>query len=501
MQLNAYLIEILLPLIVIVPITMALVMVFFKNNKISYILTNLTTLFLVVFSLLILYFLKDNNVYHYFFGSFIAPFGIEYKVDYLNAVFIVLISVIAFLVSLYNYKLTIYQVGFNRYYLFNVVFLLNIAGFMGIIATNDAFNLFVFIEISALTSYILISMSSTKKAYLSAFNYLIIGTIGASFYVFGIGFLYVLYGTLNITTLALSIQQASFNYALAIGMLFIFVGLIIKIAVFPLAFWLPSVYKNAPVSATAFFSGVSSKTSIYVFIKIIIIMLGINNSIKVDTLLQITAVLALCSSFVFGLWATKTNNFKELLALSSLSQIGFIMLALAINTTQASSAALLLIVAHALVKVSLFLLAGILQVQFGTTNLNKLQGVGHKIPVTFFAIVFGVFSLIALPPSLMFFAKLQLIYALISSQLYVYTALVLVASVISLGYGFKVLFHLWQTSIKPTEQQNTNIAVNNVPFYMYLAVFIIIAINITLTFMPNVVFNIINIISNNSLQI
>ena len=154
------------------------------------------------------------------------------------------------------------------------MFLLTFVGSLGILITNDAFNLFVFLEISSLTTYILIALSKNKESTLASFNYLIIGTVSASFYVFGIGVLYMMFGTLNIESLITAMIDAPVNPLFVLAITLLSAGILIKIAIFPLAWWLPKSYSTAPSVVSAFLAGTASKVSIYMFLKISIKVSG-----------------------------------------------------------------------------------------------------------------------------------------------------------------------------------------------------------------------------------
>jgi multicomponent Na+:H+ antiporter subunit D len=485
----------LLPLIVNFPLFMAMLLIIVRHKITNYIITIFTTFIVLLISVFLLVNIDLLDSLHYYFGNFLSPFGIEYRVELLNLFFIFLLSLVAFIVSIYNLKPTLLEINNKKYYLFNVIFLLCYTGLLGILTTNDAFNLFVFLEISSLSSYILISMNRNKHALLASFNYLIIGSIGASFYVFGIGILYAFYGTLNISTLTYAIENAStIPAAVNVSFLLIIIGILIKIALFPMFLWAPNVYNFSPFTASAFLASVSGKVAIYVFIKIVLIFLSVTSFFNMHTILNAISILAVFSMFIGGYLAFKQDNLKKLFAFSSLAQVGFIMFALSLNTVDAMSVALFLVFTHALIKLGLFLIAGIINIKFGSYNLNDLSGHAIKSKFIFFMLVFFMLSLASIPGTAMFIAKFNLILATINNQNYIFSVLIILASILSFLYSFKVIYKFWYRP-KNLQDIDENLIVHKAPFYSILAVIIVFIINVAIIIYPDFLINITNYIA------
>ena len=475
--------DFLLPLIVGIPLFMALIIIFIRNNFLSWIISVLTTLIITAISIFILFTFNLKPV-SYYFGNFLPPVGIEYKIDLLNLFFIVIVSVIALLSIIWAKNAIVKEIGKEKTYLFYSMFLLTFVGSLGILITNDAFNLFVFLEISSLTTYILIALSKNKESTLASFNYLIIGTVSASFYVFGIGVLYMMFGTLNIESLITAMIDAPVNPLFVLAITLLSAGILIKIAIFPLAWWLPKSYSTAPSVVSAFLAGTASKVSIYMFLKIIIIMVGRANSIDLTSLLNLIIVLSVCSMFVYGFIAIKQDNIKMLLAFSSLSQVGFIMLGIGILNPDSINASLFIILSHALVKTGLFLCVGNLLFQFNSTNLSDLAGLSRKAPFTFFAMVFLLLSLAGIPATSGFWGKLYLIISSFHSTYWFLAIAVILASVLSFFYAWKIIKILWDRSI-PNTFEYTN---NKIPLFMNIVIACIVVCNIILTIYPGVIY-------------
>ncbi|MCB1965590.1 MAG: monovalent cation/H+ antiporter subunit D family protein, partial [Candidatus Accumulibacter sp.] len=194
----------------------------------------------------------DTGTIRYELGDWLAPWGIVYVVDKLNAFILVIVSSVALVAMPFALRSAASEIEAERLYLFYTMFLLCLAGLLGITITGDAFNLFVFLEISSLSSYTLISLGRDRKALHAAFQYLIMGTIGATFYLIGVGLLYMLTGTLNMADLAARLMPMLDSRITLAAFGFIIVGLGLKLAMFPLHLWLPNAYTYAPSAVTSF---------------------------------------------------------------------------------------------------------------------------------------------------------------------------------------------------------------------------------------------------------
>ncbi|MDQ4116028.1 MAG: monovalent cation/H+ antiporter subunit D family protein, partial [Actinomycetota bacterium] len=206
-----------------------------------------------------------GEVQRYALGGWPAPIGIEYVVDPANAPLLVLVSAIAVVVAVYARPSVEREIAPRQIPLFYSCLCLCLAGLLGVAATGDAFNAFVFLEISSLATYALIAMGRRRRALLAAFRYLIIGTIGATFLLIGIGLAYAVTGTLNMADLAARLPDVHGNRALTAAVVFVLVGLAVKMALFPLHAWLPDAYAEAPSAVSTFLAAVSTKVALYAF--------------------------------------------------------------------------------------------------------------------------------------------------------------------------------------------------------------------------------------------
>ena len=205
----------------------------------------------------------------YEMGGWAPPIGIEYRIDGLNAFVLMIVSGVAALVMPYARRSVAVEIPAERQAFFYTAFLLCLTGLLGVTITGDAFNVFVFLEISSLSTYALVASGAwrNKRALTAAYNYLIMGTVGATFFVIGIGMLYMITGTLNMADLAMRIAEHGDSRTLRMGFVFIFVGIGLKLAMFPLHLWLPNAYSFAPSAVTSFIAATATKVAVYVLLR------------------------------------------------------------------------------------------------------------------------------------------------------------------------------------------------------------------------------------------
>ncbi|OEY87125.1 cation:proton antiporter [Wolbachia pipientis] len=406
---------------VIIPIIAAICCFLTKKHKISWLISLITTITTLTISFLLLIKTYNGTVITYNVGDWVPPHGIELRIDLLNSLIITLVNFIALMSVLYGFHVNEKEISQNKITGFYSLFLLCLSGLLGILVTNDIFNLYVFLEITSLSAYVLVSMGKDKEALVAAFEYLISGTIGATFYLFGIGLLYSMTGTLNMQDLADRIQP---NQIVHLGLAFIFVGLAVKMALFPLSNWMVNAYSHAPTFVSVFFSGTVTKVMIYVFIRIFSIY-------NPSTFNNVAMILALAAILYGSVYAIIINDIKRLLAYSSISQIGYIVLALSLN---AKVAAILHMLNHSIIKSSLFMAVGCITYQSHTIeNLRK------SMPHVALAFTILSLALIGIPLTGSFVSKWYIIQAAIESNAWIALMVCAVGSFITLIYVLKII--------------------------------------------------------------
>ncbi len=372
-------------------------------------------------------------------GDWAAPWGIEYRVDRISAFVLVIVSAIGAVVAPFSRASVLREISLRRVYLFFAMYHLCLAGLLGIAITGDAFNLFVFLEISSLSSYALISLGRDRRALTAAYRYLIMGTIGATFYVIGVGFMYMMTGTLNIADLANRIPQVADTRTVQAALAFLTVGIGLKLALFPLHTWLPNAYTYAPSVVSAFLAATATKVAIYALIRIYFTVFGAAEISEVFLIRQALMVLAVAAMFAASLVAIYQNDVKRLLAYSSVAQIGYIVLGISFATSTGLTAGIIHLFNHALMKCALFLALGCVFLRLRSVNIGSLAGLGKTMPWTTAAFVAAGLSLIGIPPTVGFVSKWYLIQAALEKDSYLIAALVLLSSMLALIYIWRVV--------------------------------------------------------------
>ena len=375
----------------------------------------------------------------YWLGGWEPPWGIEYRIDILGSYVLLIITAMASLVMLFAKESVRKEIPKERIAYFYAALMLAFAGLAGIVATGDAFNVFVFLEISSLASYALISMGKDRRALNAAFTYLVMGTIGATFILIGIGSLYMMTGTLNMADLAARLPEVADTRTVRAGFAFLTVGIGLKLALFPLHLWLPNAYAYAPSVVSAFLAATATKVAVYLLIRVILSVFGLDFSLymmPLDTLLMTLGLIGILSA---SLVAVYQRDIKRMFAYSSVAQVGYMVLGISLATSTGMTAAVLHLFNHALMKGALFIGLGCVAYRIGSTNLKDFAGLGKKMPWTMAAIVVGGLSLIGVPSTAGFISKWYLVLASLELNLWPVAFLILVGSILAVIYVWKLV--------------------------------------------------------------
>ena len=388
-------------------------------------------------SLALLAQVQDTGPIVYEFGNWPRPLGIEYAVDLTNAFVLVIVSMIAVVVLPIGPGHS--QISEGREYLFYAAFLLCLTGLLGVTITGDAFNIFVFLEISSLATYILISLGQDRRALMAAFTYLIVGTIGASFILIGIGLLYQMTGTLNIADLAVRLEAVRETRTVIVAFGFVMVGISIKLALLPLHQWLPNAYTYAPPVVSAFLSATATKVAYYLMLRFVFTILGATFVFESLRLNLILTPLSIAAMFIGSTAAIYQTDFKRLLAYSSIAQIGYMTLGLSLDSELGTTAGIVHLFNHALMKGGLFLVAGCIVARLGSSAIEDMRGLGKRMPLTAAALVVGGLGLIGVPGTVGFVSKWVLVSAAIEREYFDVTILILLSSLLALVYVWRLI--------------------------------------------------------------
>jgi multicomponent Na+:H+ antiporter subunit D len=281
----------------------------------------------------------------------------------------------------------------------------------------------------------------------AGFNYLVIGAVGATFYVIGVGFVYAITGTLNIADLATRIADIGGGAALYAGFGFMIAGIMVKAAVFPVHIWLPAAYGYAPSAVSSLLAAIATKAALYVLARLLFTLFAGVPDITELAVTYVIVPLSLAGIFVGTVMAIYEKDIKLLLAHSSVAQIGYIALGFGLASSASVAASFVHIGNHALIKGGLFMAVGGFVAALGSrANLASFVGIGRLMPITSTAFTVCGLSLAGLPLTAGFISKLYLVRAILAEDAYVITALVLLSSALSLIYLWKIIEVMWMQS-------------------------------------------------------
>lgn len=426
---------------VMLPLAAAPLCALVRRPFIAWAIAAAAAFFALVGSTLLLMEIGSTGAISYHIGGWIPPWGIEFRLDAANSFVLVIVALIGALCTFYGRKSIASEISEQDQPLFYAMLLLCFSGMLGVVSTGDAFNLFVFLEICSLSSYVLVAMGGSRdqRALTAALTYLLFGTIGATFYVIGLGLVYSLTGTLNMADIASRIAGMSDIGTLQVAFAFIIVGLGLKLAIFPLHQWLPNVYTFAPAMVTAFLSGTASKVAIYVTLRFLYTVFNPGFHFEAQILQYVFLPLGLAAIFIASIVAIYQANIKRLLAYSSIAQVGYILVGVSFANISGLTAAILHMFNHALMKSGLFLAVGCVIYRTGSCSIAAFQGLGRKMPWTMAAFVVGGLSMIGVPATVGFISKWHLVLAALERGWWPVAFAIVAGSLLALFYFGRVI--------------------------------------------------------------
>ncbi len=389
----------------------------------------------------------------YRFGGWEPPIGIEFVYDGLSSFVVMVINLVAFFVFMHSKHVSTLEFKGKQMPFYSLAMLMML-GLNGIVLTGDLFNLFVFLEIASLSGYALLSIGRPAAPF-AAFRYLIIGTVGGSFYLLGVGYLYTVTGTLNMIDMKAMLPQFAMQPAVVTGMILITVGMGIKSALYPMHGWLPDVYTNANSTASALVAPIGTKVAAYVLIRILLLMFGIDLMDAVIPLSTIIGVLASIGIIYGSVLAIRQTDFKRMLAYSSVSQIGYILLGLSLANPIGFVGAVLHVLNHAVMKGCLFLVSGNIQFREGHTDVTRFDKTySKKYPWTMMSFTIAAISMIGLPPLAGFFSKWYLAMGTVENGSWLFLAVILVSSLLNAVYFFRIIEKVYLSKTEVAAEYN-----------------------------------------------
>jgi len=368
-------------------------------------------------------------------GGFRPPVGINLYIGHFATLFVLVIAVTSLLMTIFSFKAVSVEPKDN----YAMLFLLLMLGATGMISTGDIFNLFVFMEITAISAYALTAYNKTGEASEAALKYIVLGGIGSSFFLVGVALIYGSLGTLNMAHIAQLAHLISPTVAKA-GLALLIFGLAVEAEQFPLNAWAPDAYQEAPHPVTAMFSSFVVKASLYAMSRVIYILSAVEGW---SSILRLLIILGTLTVILGEMSALRQSNVKRMFAYSSIAQVGLIAVGLALGTKSGVSASVFHMFNHAIVKLLMFLAVGYVALELGGTEINKFEGLGKRMPVSAFAITVGAISIIGIPLFNVFWSKMQLILAALNAQYTWIVALILGASLVEATYYIRLIHTIW----------------------------------------------------------
>ncbi|WP_455235021.1 monovalent cation/H+ antiporter subunit D family protein, partial [Thiogranum longum] len=424
---------------VTLPLVSAPLCLLLRNPRYAWAFTTLVSWAVLLIAVLLLQRVLVEGTVSYALGDWAAPWGIEYRVDAAGALMVLMIASISAVVTPYAYRSVQRELPCKCVSLFYTCYLLCLTGLLGIVVTGDAFNLFVFLEISSLSSYVLISLGANRRALTASYQYLVMGTLGATFILIGVGLLYMMTGTLNMMDLAQRLPSVTDTRTIRTAFAFITVGVSLKLALFPLHLWLPNAYCFAPSAVSAFIAATATKVGVYILLRFFFTVFGASFSFAAMHVGEILMVLAATAMLVASVVAVFQNNIKRMLAYSSVAQIGYIILGISLASAAGVSAGIIHLFNHALMKGALFLAMGCVFLRLGSVEIGDMHGIAKQMPLTMAAFVIGGLSLIGVPLTTGFVSKWYLVLAALDDGYWLLAPLILVSSLIALVYVWRVV--------------------------------------------------------------
>lgn len=387
--------------------------------------------------------------------------GIQLVMDGLTLFMLITVNFIAFLVAVYSVN---YMTRYTDKWQFYSLFLLMLAGMNGVLITGDIFNLFVFVEVASLASYALVAFGTEKRELEASFKYAVMGGVASLFILLGVVFLYSYTGTLNMANMTQVIAGSENPAIMYLVFALLLTGFGLKAAMVPFHAWLPDAHPSAPAPISAMLSGVLIKAlGVYAIARVFFTIFGGPDDIKI-----ILMTLGAISMGVGALVALRQWDMKRLLAYSSISQVGYIMLGLGIGTPLGIMGALFHLFNHSVFKSLLFLDSGAVEYATGTRNMKEMGGLSKKLPVTSGSTLAGAVSLAGIPPFAGFWSKLIIIIAAVQANHMKLAAWAVLMSIVTIAYVLKVTRFVFLGALK-----DKFVNVKEVPAFMRISLILL----------------------------
>ncbi|QDV58948.1 Na+/H+ antiporter subunit D [Rosistilla oblonga] len=427
--------------------TMAILLFAWKSIATQRVIGLIGSALLTVAAAVLLWLVDRNEFIVLQVGNWPAPFGITLVADRLSSIMVMLAGLMGFAVSVYSLvSIDESRVSYGFYPLMQLLLM----GVCGAFLTGDLFNLYVWFEVMLIASFVLLTLGGERGQLEGAIKYVTLNLISSAVFLAAIGVIYAATGTLNMADLALKLRSFPDEGIVSVLAMLFLIAFGTKAAVFPLFFWLPASYHTPPVAVSAIFAGLLTKVGVYSLIRAFTLLFVTDLEFTHDLLLLIAGL-----TMVTGvLGAMAQSEIRRILSFHIVSQIGYMLMGLALFTPLALAGSIFYIIHHIVVKTNLFLIGGIVERRFGSGQLKDVGGLYRSAPMLAALFFLSAMSLAGVPPLSGFFAKLTLIQGGLEAEGYAIVAVALVVSLLTLFSMTKIWAEVfWKPA--PDDQPTT----------------------------------------------
>ena len=366
----------------------------------------------------------------YEMASWPPPVGIELRIDLFNSLVLVAVSAVSLINLVASWEFVKSEFA-DRKETFLALYLLFVTGLLGVTATADLFNLYVLLEITSLSAYALIAMGPSSRAPLASLNYVYLGVIGASFYLLGVGYLYIMTGSLNMGDIASLLPAIWSSQTVLVGFVFCLVGVWIKMAFFPMHIWLPNAYTYASMTASRVLAPLMTKVMVYVMIRLMLTVFGAKYIFRVLDLGPVIVWLAVLAILAGAVMALVQRNLVKMLCYIIVSEIGYMVGGAWMGNQAGMTGSILHLINDALMTFAVFLAAGNFAFKLGELRLENLRDLFARMPFSSAGFVLAGMSIVGIPPTCGFFSKWYLISGGLQAGQHAYVSALLLSSLIN----------------------------------------------------------------------
>ncbi len=412
---------------------------------------------MVVFSIMNLINIFQHGEIRYAFSGWPPPLGIEWVADGLASVMLVALSLLGLVTVIFAGPTAPKDLGGRLVHFYTLILLL-ISSLTGIVFAGDLFNLFVFLEVAALASYALVGVAG-GKALMAAFRYLILGTLGASLYLLGVSYFYAATGTLNMADMAEQLPHLLTSKAVVGGLLFMFIGLGIKMALVPFHAWLPDAYTHAPNSVSPILAALVTKVALLGWVRIIFWVLGVQVVVDDTPVLLLVGLLGALAAVIGAVLALTQEELKRMFAYGGISHIGIILIGVSQGNQTGFVGGVFYLLNDAVMQASLFFIAGAAIHLYGVYTIEDVGRMAKQSPLFTSALVIAAMGMIGLPPTGGFFGKWYIILGALEANNYIAVGAVLLSTMLTLAYCVKIFEQVFRHTPTMSKAQPIDIPI------------------------------------------